>query len=89
MVEEEKGGGDTKKDDNLNFADEAMDPKWKEVQERLGIGRRQLFILAKSWKAVQRNLPDTGVEMFILYVGPVGVCVCVCVSVRACTRARV
>ena len=65
---EEKGGGDTKKDadDNLKFTGDAMDPKWKEVQERLGITRRQLFVLAKSWKGVQRNLADTGVEMFIL-----------------------
>ena len=65
---EENGGGDGKvgADNNLNFTNEVVDPKWQELEDRLGIGRRQLFVLTKSWKAVQRNLAETGVEMFLL-----------------------
>ena len=57
-----------KSDDNLAFSNEAVDPKQLELQEKLGLNKRQLFTLDKSWKAIQRNLTATGVEMFIRLV---------------------
>ncbi|XP_070181502.1 neuroglobin-1-like isoform X4 [Littorina saxatilis] len=55
-----------KADANLNFAQEVLDPKYVELEQRLGITRRQLFTLHKSWKGVMRDMADCGVEMFIL-----------------------
>ncbi|KAL8585152.1 hypothetical protein ACOMHN_013167 [Nucella lapillus] len=59
----EGGGGE---EDALAFTNAAMDAKFQELKETLGLTRRQLFTLDKSWKAVQRKLTATGVEMFIL-----------------------
>ncbi|CAH1792924.1 unnamed protein product [Owenia fusiformis] len=35
------------------------------TDDRLPLNARQIFRLQKSWKAIKRNMEDTGVEMFI------------------------
>ena len=62
-----KDDGKTAAND-VQFTKEAVDGPQQAVDERLGLTRRQLFTLDKSWKAVQRSLTATGVEMFIQYV---------------------
>jgi hypothetical protein len=52
----------------MAFTNEVVDPKVLEQQERLGLNKRQLFLLDKSWKNVTRSLTECGVEMMILCV---------------------
>ena len=66
---QEEGGGageGAKADVDMAFTNEVMDPKYQILEERVGINKRQLFTLDKSWKGIQRKLTDTGMEMMIL-----------------------
>ncbi|KAL8613620.1 hypothetical protein ACOMHN_022039 [Nucella lapillus] len=35
------------------------------VDDRMPLNTRQAFALTQSWRAIRRNMEDTGVEMFV------------------------
>jgi hypothetical protein len=57
-----QGGGTVKSKDSdgkvANFANVVID-------DRIPLSARQCFSLVQSWKAIKRNMSQTGVEMFV------------------------